>query len=212
MAFWIFSEITLIRYSTMLWVYLGIRLFFCLAFIIGITYFGAKMKRESLPTGTQPQKSKFVSLGIGWIPRKEERRKGMIAERREGKRTAWIASLTLILGIVIGTFIGRTSRDYQLNSSIMHMPDTLITSSVHADGSRDMMAKDGRLFGTKFCIHGDDDPNNNDLIAGNKLKQFDFIQRYNCKEIRGYGVGYIPYSTNGVRDVFQIPEETADAR
>lgn len=120
--------------------------------------------------------------------------------------------LAFAVGIVAGRAMGYKSRDAQLNSSIMHMPDTLIVSSVYPDGSRDMLDKDGRKFGTKFCIHGDDNPNQNDLTVGNKLKQFDYIQRADCKEIRGYGVGYVAYSSKGVRDVFPIPKEIADAR
>jgi hypothetical protein len=111
MRFGMLSETTLINYSTMLWVYLGIRLFLSLAFIIGIIYFGARLKRKTFTTATQPQKSKFVSLGIGWSPRKEERR--ITAERR-GKQTVYIAGMTLSL--ILGVAIGYASRDHQLIS------------------------------------------------------------------------------------------------
>lgn len=202
MSFGTLSGLMLIRYSTTLWVYLGIRFFYCLAFIIGIMWLGAKLKQKNQPINTQPQKSRFVSLGIGWSPRKEERRKGMIAERREDKRTAWIASLTLIVGIGIG-YAGTKIID---RATLEPLRDVLITS-VHADGSYTMVDGAGREFETTFC-HGRDD-----LVAGNKLETMYYRQETGCKNVRGKDVGYKAYThKDGTRIIFPITKETADVR
>jgi hypothetical protein len=206
MRFGMLSGLTLIRYSTMLWVYLGIRFFLCLGFITGIMYFGAKLKQKSLPASNQTTKSRFVSLGIGWSPRKEERRKGMVAERRQDRRTAWIATLTLILGVVIGY----ASRNYQISSTTSKLPNTLVLDQLQ-DGSYRMLLADGRKINTSFCP----DKNGNvdkSLVRGNKLKEFNYVQLSGCKNIYGYGLGYVAYAENGVRLKFPIPEEIADAR
>lgn len=200
------SGFMLIKYSTMLWVYLAVRFCLCLAFIIGIIELGVNWRRKSLPISKSPSKSRFVSLGIGWSPRKEERRKGMIAERRQDKRTAWIASLTLLIGIAIGY----ASHSFQISGKINHLPNTLVLDQ-NEDGSYRMLLADGREINADFC------PDKNgrkdrSLIRGNKLRQFNFIQLSGCKEIYGYGLGYVAYTENGVRRTFPIPEEITYAR
>jgi len=196
------SGLTLIRYSTMLWVYLGIRFFLCLGFTIGIMYFGAKLKQKSLPVSNQPTKSRFVSLGIGWSPRKEERRKGMIAERRQDRRTEWIATLTLILGIILGHVGSRTIDKYFPST----LEEVLITS-VHADGSYVVLDKYKRKFDVKWCSGPDD------LAPGNKLHKVYYRQENGCKRIRGMYLGYSVYThKDGTRITFPIPEEIAYAR
>jgi len=74
-----------------------------------------------------------------------------------------------------------------------------------------MLLADGRKINASFCpdINGKIDRS---LIRGNKLKEFNFMQLADCKQIYGYGLGYVAYTENGVRQTFPIPEEIADAR
>ena len=193
------SEITLINYSTMLWVYLGIRLFLSLAFIIGIIYFGARLKRKTMTAAMPPQKSKFVSLGIGWSPRKEERR--ITAERR-GKQTVYIAGMSLILGVAIG-YGGIRIKDAYFPSKL----EEVLILATNADGSHVVFDKYSRQFSVKWCSGPDD------LIPGNKLPAVYYRQQFGCKQIRGMFLGYSVYSyKDGTRMVFPIPKENADAR
>jgi len=92
-----------------------------------------------------------------------------------------------------------------MTSSVKSLPETLILA-VNPDGSYRMLASDGRKFDTTFC-HGKDD-----LLPGNKLKEFKFEQRVGCKNIRGYGLGYVAYTDHGVRRTYPVPMEVADVR
>jgi hypothetical protein len=165
-------------------------------------WFGADLKRKNLPISAKPKKSRFVSLGIGWTPRKEERRKGVLSERRENNRTAWIASLTLVIGIVLG-HIGSRMYDKYFPSTL----DEVLITSVHADGSYSVFDKYRRTFDVKWCSGPDG------LVAGNKLAKVYYRQEIGCKRIRGMYLGYSVYThKDGTRIIFPIPEELADVR
>jgi hypothetical protein len=121
--------------------------------------------------------------------------------QRQGKRTVWIATMTLIAGLGIGY----KGRDLQMRINVKSLPETLILD-VNSDGSYRMLASDGRRFDTTFC-HGKDD-----LLQGNKLKEFKFEQRVGCKNIHGDGLGYVAYTDHGVRRTYPIPTEVANVR
>ena len=93
-------------------------------------------------------------------------------------------------------------RSWQLAYNTKSLPETLILNAL-PDGSYDMLDSYGRVFNTAFCSGPET------LERGNKLKQFVFIQRTGCKEIHGPGLGYLPYRTHGVRQVFPIPMEVS---
>lgn len=97
-----------------------------------------------------------------------------------------------------------------MTSSVKSLPETLILD-INSDGSYRMLADDGRKFNTGFCPDANGDVDHS-LVRGNKLKEFKFRQRANCKEIYGDGLGYVPYFDHGVRSIFPIPMEVADAR
>lgn len=198
MRFGTLSGLTLIRYSTTLWVYLGIRFFYCLAFIIGIMWLGVKLKQKNQPISTQPQKSRFVSLGIGWSPRKEERRKGMIAERREDKRTAWIASLAIIL--TVGIAAGYAIRDHQLvNNSYMFSGVSVISQqsdrryNVHIPGYE-------KIWDWEFC---------HPLKMPSPVIDIKYEQRFGCKAV--YGVGFVSIHEDKKNAGIQNGRNTAEA-
>jgi hypothetical protein len=121
--------------------------------------------------------------------------------QRQGKRTVWISTIALLAGLGLGY----EGRDLQMKSNVRSLPETLILD-VNPDGSYQMLARDGRKFDTTFC-HGRDD-----LVPGNKLKEFKFEQRVGCKNIRGFGLGYVAYTDHGVRRTYEIPQEIANVR
>jgi len=176
-------EITLINYSTTFWVYAAIRLFLSLAFIIGIIYYGAKLRQKTFMTATQQSKSKFVSLGIGWIPRKEERR--MTAERR-GKQTVYIAGmiLTLILTLTVtlrmGMALGYGKRDHELIVSTITYSAVYVQQKIN-DQKFIMQPQYMRGIESELCSGPPVD-----WKQGETLKEWTFEQRHGCKRVISY--------------------------
>jgi hypothetical protein len=116
----------------------------------------------------------------------------------ERRRTARIASIVFLIGAATG-YMGRS---WQIAHNTKSLPETMILNAL-PDGSYAMMASDGTAFNTTFCSGPEP------LERGNKLKEFKFTQRTGCKDIHGYGLGYVPYRLNGVMQVFSIPTEVS---
>jgi hypothetical protein len=126
----------------------------------------------------------------------------MLAERRQDKRTAWIATLTLIIGAGIG-YAGNRMSDRYLPSIL----EEVLITSVHDDGSYRVLDRYKRKFDVKWCSGPDG------LVPGNKLQKVYYRQEIGCKRIRGMYLGYSVYThKDGSRIIFPIPEEIAYAR
>jgi hypothetical protein len=119
-------------------------------------------------------------------------------ERRRTVRIAGIALLALLTGITLG-YAGKS---WEINHTTPSLPETMILN-VLPDGTYTMMASDGTIFNTTFCSGPEA------LVKGNKLKEFKFMQRTGCKDIHGYGLGYVAYSQDGVNQLFPIPTEVS---
>ena len=112
--------------------------------------------------------------------------------------------------MLAGLALGYEGRDLQMKSNVKSLPETLILD-VNPDGSYQMLTSDGRKFNTGFCPDKSGHVDHS-LVRGNKLKEFRFKQRANCKEIYEDGLGYVAYFDHGVRSTYPIPTEVADAR